>query len=150
MHLIRSRETCTQPLCLSLWYTQQQQWMGKVACWLDRVLYNQEGKGLTFMTPVVHQQLCVLALRPWNNVTLTYLKSCCSKELSGYLKYNTWVSGYKTEMNWSNSVTFGMYLVASLYCVSILLFKLLTEVDSNIFPLIGCFCGCRINQPQGI
>lgn len=29
-------------------------------------------------------------------------------------------------------------------------FKLLTELDSNIFSLIGCFCRCWINRPQGI
>lgn len=28
--------------------------------------------------------------------------------------------------------------------------KLLTELDTNIFTLIGCFCGSQINQPAGI
>lgn len=29
-------------------------------------------------------------------------------------------------------------------------FELLTELNTNIFALIGCFCGSQINQPRGI
>lgn len=59
-------------------------------------------------------------------------------------------------LNWNNLIRHicsSSLFIASFCSVPFVHFgfsKLLTELHTNIFTLIGCFCGSQINQPPGI